>query len=265
MKRQQFFSAVLIGVCLILACTTAWGQATTGAILGNVKDTSGGAIPGVAVVATNIDTGFSREATSDATGHFVIQYLPVGTYRLEVELAGFKRFVQTGIVVGIDRNARIDPVLEVGEVSESVEVTSDAPLVDTAKTVLGQTVSNDEILNLPLVNRDVYDLLSITAGVQNNASSNAFGPPGFEVSVYGSSNAGTGGVNYTLDGGTSIRACATRATPRRTRTPFRNCGSPPTCLTPSTGGTAAGWSTCSQSRAPTLSMVRSSTTSATMP
>ncbi len=213
MKRQQILRAALIGACLILVCGIAWGQATTGTILGNIKDQSGGGIPGVTVVATNTDTNFSRDTISDSTGHFVIQYLPVGTYRLEAEMTGFKKFVQAGIVVGIDRNARIDPVLQVGEVNETVEVTSDAPLVDTAKTVLGQTVSNSEILNLPLVNRNVYDLLSITAGVQNSASSNAFGPPGFEVSVYGSPNAGTGGVNYTLDGGTSIMSLRNTGNP----------------------------------------------------
>ncbi|RPJ62849.1 MAG: TonB-dependent receptor, partial [Acidobacteria bacterium] len=213
MKRQQIFGAALVGACLVLACVSAWGQATTGTILGNVKDQTGAAIPGVGVVATNIDTNFSRDTISDSTGHFFIQYLPVGTYRLEAELVGFKKFVQAGIVVGIDRNARIDPVLQVGEVNETVEVTSDAPLVDTAKTVLGQTVGNAEILNLPLVNRNVYDLLSITAGVQNTASSNAFGPPGFEVSVYGSPNAGTGGVNYTLDGGTSIMSLRNTGNP----------------------------------------------------
>jgi hypothetical protein len=213
MKRQHIPRVILIGIGLILSCAVAWGQATTGTILGNVKDASGGAIPGVGVQATNTETNFSRSTMSDETGHFVIQYLPVGTYRLEVELVGFKKFVQTGIVVGIDRNARIDPVLEVGEVTQSVEVTSDAPLVDTAKTVLGQTVSNAEILNLPLVNRNVYDLLNITAGVQNNSSSNSFGPPGQEVSIYGSPNAGTGGVNYTLDGGTSIQSLRNTGNP----------------------------------------------------
>ncbi len=132
MKRQHIvFGAALIGVCLVLVCVSAWGQATTGSILGNVKDPSGAAIPGVAVVATNIDTNFSRDTISDSTGHFVIQYLPVGTYRLEVELTGFKKFVQAGIVVGIDRNARIDPVLQVGEVNETVEVTSDGEVSHT--------------------------------------------------------------------------------------------------------------------------------------
>ena len=99
------------------------------------------------VVATNMDTGFTRRATSDNTGHYTIQFLPVRTYRLEVETAGFKKFLQTGIVLEVARNARIDPMLQVGTLSESVQVTADAPLVDTTKVALGQTVNNSEILN----------------------------------------------------------------------------------------------------------------------
>ncbi len=121
--------------------------------------------------------------------------------------------MQSGIVLEVDRNARIDPVLEIGAVTESVQVTSDAPLVDTTKVALGQTVSNAEILNLPLVGRDVYGLLSVTAGVQDNESTNAFGPPGQQVSVYGSSNAGTGGVNFTLDGGMSVQSLRNTGNP----------------------------------------------------
>jgi hypothetical protein len=198
---------------LLLACAAAWGQATTATILGNVKDPSGASIPGIEVVATNMDTGFSRRATSDETGHYMIQFLPVGTYRLEVEAAGFKKFQQIGIVLEVDRNARIDPTLQVGALSDSIQVTSDAPLVDTAKVALGQTVNNTEILNLPLIGRDVYGLLSITAGVQNNEAVNDFGPPGERVSVYGSPNAGTGGVNFTLDGGMNVQSLRNSGNP----------------------------------------------------
>jgi hypothetical protein len=201
------------GLCLILAVAAAWGQATTASILGTLKDSTGAAVPGITVVATNLETNFSRSAVSDEVGHYTIQFLPVGTYRVEAEAPGFKRFVQTGIVLEVDRNARIDPVLEVGAVTESIHVTADAPLVDTTRVALGQTVTNTEILNLPLVGRDVYGLLSVTPGVQNNESTNAFGPPGQQVSVYGSSNAGTGGVNFTLDGGQNIQSLRNTGNP----------------------------------------------------
>jgi hypothetical protein len=213
MKRQIQVRVAVAGLCLILACAAAWSQATTATVLGTVKDSTGASVPGAKVTAINTDTNFSRLAISDPTGHYMVQFLPVGTYRLEVEAAGFKKFVQSGIVLEVDRNARIDPALEIGAVTESVQVTSDAPLVDTTKVALGQTVSNAEILNLPLVGRDVYGLLSVTAGVQNNESTNDFGPPGQRVSVYGSSNAGTGGVNFTLDGGMSVQSLRNSGNP----------------------------------------------------
>ena len=213
MKRLFRFRLAIAGLCLSLFASAAFGQATTATILGNVRDSSGAAMPGVAVTATNLATNFSRSAKSDETGYYLIQFLPVGTYRVEVEAQGFKKFVQSGIVLDVDRNARVDTVLQVGAVTESVQVTADAPLVDTTKVALGQTVNNAEILNLPLVGRDVYGLLSITPGVQNNESTNAFGPPGQQVSVYGSSNAGTGGVNFTLDGGQSVQSLRNTGNP----------------------------------------------------
>lgn len=178
MKRQLQFFAAVAAFCLFVGCVTASGQATTGTILGTVKDSSGAAMPGINVTATNANTNFARTAVSGPTGHFEIQYLPVGTYRVEVSATGFKKFVQTGIVIAVDRNARIDPVMHVGSVTESIEVIADAPLVDTTKTALGQTVSNAEINNLPLVNRDVYGLLNMTAAVSHSAATNSFGPRG---------------------------------------------------------------------------------------
>ena len=212
MERGYRVRAAIAGLYLALAAA-AWGQATTANILGLVKDGSGALVPGATVTATNTDTNFAKSAASDESGHYVIQYLPVGAYRVEVSAQGFKRFVQSGVVLEIDRNARIDAVLELGSLTESVQVTSDAPLVDTTRASLGQTVSNAEILNLPLVGRDVYGLLSMTAGVQNNSSTNAFGPPGQQVSVYGSANAGTGGVNYTLDGGMNVQSLRNTGNP----------------------------------------------------
>ncbi|MPZ19479.1 MAG: hypothetical protein GEV06_16405 [Luteitalea sp.] len=101
----------------------------------------------------------------------------------------------------MNRSARVDPALAVGTAVESVEVVGDAPLVDTRHVALGRTVTQTEILNLPLVDRDVYALLDLTAGVDDSTSNNLFGIPGQETLVNGSANAGTGAVNYNLDGG----------------------------------------------------------------
>src|SRR6185503_14500877 len=84
-----------------------------------------------------------------------------------------------------------------------VSVTSDAPLVETTNATLGQTTTNAEIVNLPLVNRDVYSLLELTAGVDSTSNSNIFGSPAQNTTVNGAANSGHGSVNYYLDGGSN--------------------------------------------------------------
>lgn len=201
MRRQYF--AFVVGIAVVLFQGSALAQTTTGTIFGTVLDSTGAVVPQVEVRVTNTATNFSRTATTDESGRYQIQYLPLGTYRVEVTASGFKRFVQTGIVLEVDRNARVDPRLEVGALTESVDVRADAPLVDTTNAALGHTVSNRDIINLPLVNRDVYSLLELTPGVDSTASENDFGPQGRETSINGSANGGMGGVQYTLDGGSN--------------------------------------------------------------
>jgi hypothetical protein len=195
---------VLCGILLAAAFGRAEAQVTTGSIRGTVKDASGGVLPGVSVTAINVDTNFSRSEVTNERGEYSLQVLPPGTYRLEAELTGFKRFVQTGVEIELSRAARVDPVLEVGGATENVQVRADAPLVDTAHVALGRTVSQTEILNLPLVDRDVYALLDLTAGIDASDTTNAFGIPGQETLVNGSANTGAGSVNYSLDGGANM-------------------------------------------------------------
>jgi hypothetical protein len=179
-------------------------QGTTGNILGTVSDTTGAVIPNAQVAATNLETNFTRAAATNASGEYQIQLLPPGTYRIEVTASGFKKFAQTGVVLEVNRNARVDASLTAGAVSETVSVTSDAPLVETTNPALGQTINNQDILNLPLVNRDIYSLLELTAGVDTTfQATDNFGAPMRVTLVNGSSNAGAGSVNYSLDGGTN--------------------------------------------------------------
>lgn len=187
---------------VLLSPALLWAQATTGTIFGTVSDATGAVIPNVQVTATNTETNFSRSAMTDETGQYSVKFLPVGTYRVETSSAGFKKFSQTGIELEVNRNARVDVVLQVGTVTETIAVTSDAPLVETATPALGQTVNQQDILNLPLVNRDVYSLLELTAGVDmTSEATDNFGAPMRVTLVNGSSNAGAGSVNYSLDGG----------------------------------------------------------------
>jgi Carboxypeptidase regulatory-like domain len=200
MKRNLWtLGAGMIGALLLANPVRA--QVATGTILGNVTDTSGAAVPGATITATNLDTQFSRTTTSDESGQYSVLLLPLGNYKVDVTLDGFKNFSQTGIVLEVGRNARIDATIEPGNVSETVSVVADAPLVETASASLSRTVGQNEVLNLPLVNRDLYSLLSLTGGVTSNETSNALGGPEQNTTINGSQRGQVGSVNFQLDGG----------------------------------------------------------------
>src|SRR5689334_17291691 len=196
----------LRSVCsFLLFAATAFGQATTATISGTVADATGAAVAGAKITATEIDTNVARSVNSVADGTFSILFLPVGKYKVDIDAKGFKKFEQTGIVIDGNRNARVDAVLQLGAISETVEVKSDAPIVETTVPALGLTVTNTEIDNLPLVNRDVYTLLNLTAGVDTTSqATDNFGAPMQATLVNGSPNSGIGSVNYSLNGGSNI-------------------------------------------------------------
>ena len=127
-------STVLV-VC-VLATGVAWGQATA-QISGTVRDPSGAVLPGVEITATQTETGIARTTVTNETGFYVLASLPLGPYRLEAALAGFRTFAQSGIVLQVSSNPVIDPIMQVGQVSETVEVQANAAQVETrSMTVL---------------------------------------------------------------------------------------------------------------------------------
>jgi hypothetical protein len=138
---------------------------------------------------------------TDGAGEYALRLLPVGNYMLVVTMPGFKSYSQTGILLEVGRNARVDATIELGAVSETVSVVADSPLVDTASASLSRTVGQNEVLNLPLVNRDLYSLLSLTGGVSSNENSNSLGGPEQLTTINGSGRAQMGTVNFQLDGG----------------------------------------------------------------
>src|SRR5439155_10800549 len=115
-------------------------------ISGTVKDSSGAVLPGVEITATQTDTGISRMAVTNETGSYVLPNLPLGPYRFEATLPGFRTFVQNGIVLQVNTSPLINPVLEVGQVSEQIEVQANAALVETRSAGVGQVVENARIL-----------------------------------------------------------------------------------------------------------------------
>jgi Carboxypeptidase regulatory-like domain len=180
-----------------IACASVWAQATA-QIGGTVRDQSGAVLPGVEVTVTRTDTGIRRNAVTNETGTFVLPNLVVGPYRLEAALPGFRTFVQTGIILQVNSNAVINPVLEVGQVTESVEVQANVTQVETRSTAVGQVIENERILELPLNGRQVTDLITLSgAAVQTGSSGNQSMPGGANISIAGGLSFG---VSYALDG-----------------------------------------------------------------
>ena len=200
-QPRMFRRIAAAALAAVLLSSPSEAQIPTGNILGTVKDSQGGSIPGAGITATNEGTQYSRTATTDGTGQYALRLLPVGTYTLVVTMPGFKTFSQKGILLEVGRNARIDPVIELGALTEVVSVVGDVPLIETTSATLSRSVGEKEVMNLPLVNRDLYSLLSITGGVSSNSTGNSLGGPEQNTTINGSGNAQMGSVNFQLDGG----------------------------------------------------------------
>src|SRR5438093_414394 len=192
----------IIVLTALLACgfvSRAWAQATA-QVSGSVKDQSGAVLPGVEVTAMQTATGVKRTVLTNETGSYVLTNLAVGPYRIEAALPGFRTFVQTGIVLQVDSNPVININLEIGQVSEQVEVQADAALVETRSTGVGQVIDNVRVLELPLNGRQVTDLIILSgAAVAGGDQGTARTWPTDFISVAGGLN---DGLTYLLDGGT---------------------------------------------------------------
>jgi len=184
-------------VAMLIACGSAWAQATA-TISGTVRDQSGGVLPGVTITVTQQDTGLTRTTVSNETGSYVLPNLPLGPYRLEAMLQGFATFAQMGIVLQVNANPVINPVMGVSAVAEEVQVTGTAPLVDTRSTGVGTVVESERIVELPLNARQVTQLITLSGlAVQMNASPAFSMNTGVRISVAGGNDYG---VSYSLDG-----------------------------------------------------------------
>src|SRR5437762_6377916 len=148
MKRIVIAFSSMLFFCG-LASGVGWSQATA-QMHGSVKDQSGAVLPGVEITATQTGTGISRSTLTNETGSFVLPNLVVGPYRLEGTLPGFRTHLQTGIVLDVNSDPAINIVLEVGQVTEQVEVQANAALVETRSLGVGQVIENRRILELPL-------------------------------------------------------------------------------------------------------------------
>lgn len=152
----------LISVAIVFI-GNGYAQTITGTIMGTVRDPTGAPIPGAKVTVVNSATGLKNQADTGGNGDYVIPYLVPGTYDVNIEATGFKRFTQDKILLSVDQKARIDASLELGSLSETVLVTAASPVIQTDASSLGQVVDNLRIIELPLNGRNVFQLAGLSA------------------------------------------------------------------------------------------------------
>jgi Carboxypeptidase regulatory-like domain len=154
-----------LSLVFVLASAPLFSQTNLGRITGSVRDQSGGAMVGVSVSVTDADRGLERSAVTDAAGQYAFPGLLPGRKTIKAEAQGFKAFEQSGVVLEVAQDARLDIVMQPGAVNETVRVTEAPPLLDTTSAELGGTIQNQVINDLPLNGRNFENLLDLRPGV----------------------------------------------------------------------------------------------------
>ncbi len=186
--RTRWTAVCLVAALSLLLPALLPAQGTAGRIIGRVADASGAVLANVKVTLVNEGTNVSRDATTNSGGDYDLVEVPVGTYRLEFNLTGFKRNIRRGIALDINQVITLNMTMQVGAAQEVVDVTSEAPLVETTSTQLGAVVGERAVSELPLNSRDTYQLLQLQPGVMSTVGSS-------NTIVYGSDRAGAVSVN----------------------------------------------------------------------
>src|ERR1019366_3879613 len=201
-------------VTLLLASTLLLAQGGgTAQISGTVRDAAGLAVPGAEIQATQTDTGVTRTAQSAADGSFSLPSLPIGPYRLQVGKAGFTSYVQTGIVLQVDSNPTVDASLKVGSVTERVEVTADAAMVETHSTGVGQVVDQQRVVELPLNGRNDLMLIFLGGGATTAPPGNLNSTKNYPTVVISVAGGLANGLTFLLDGSTHNDPFSNQALP----------------------------------------------------
>jgi len=143
-NRMLFVCAVL----LLFSAAVCWSQVaeTRGSITGRVTDPQGAVIPGATVVVTNVDNNLTQRTSTNETGYFEVSFLVAGKYTVSAEAAGFKKTVRSGLELAVAGRLDIQFELQIGQIAETVEVTAEAPLLDTATASGGRVIDNRQIM-----------------------------------------------------------------------------------------------------------------------
>ena len=152
-------------VFLFALSTLTWAQSSTTSVRGTVTDKSGAAVANAKVTVSNPAQALVRTVQSGPEGTYEFVQLPPGSYQISVEMEGFRRYEQKGIQLLVNTPSTLNPTLDVGTGTETVEVTSEAPAVNTTDATIGNAFSEHQVKELPLEGRNVPDLLSLQNGV----------------------------------------------------------------------------------------------------
>lgn len=196
-------SRFCLSVLLVLALPVAMyaqSNAVDAAVQGYVFDASNGAIPNAQAVLTNIATGISMQTAADGSGYYRFPLVPVGTYSLTVSATGFEKITQKNVVLNVGQEARLDVTLPVGNATEAVEVQASSEILDTGTSTIGAVLDRQEVENLPIVARQVYNFLLLAPGVMGVPSS-TFGTTYFTFGGNERSQWNLDGLDDTQHGG----------------------------------------------------------------
>ena len=191
---RRYFVACVFAV--LFGVAPGYAQQGTTEVRGRVLDAQGGVLPGATVTVRNQDTGMFRETVSSNDGTFLVTGIVPGRYEIAAELQGFKKFVRRDMVLEIGNTASIDLPLEVGQMSETVNVSADTPLVDVTSKEVGGNITGRELVDLPSINRNFIGFIGLLPGIVPSISTESFGSD--SISVNGADPRNN---NYMLDGG----------------------------------------------------------------
>ena len=193
---------LLLALAFFLAPSFSFGQTLNASLSGTVTDSSGAVIPGTSVTAINTATGIATKTTSDAAGSYTFPSLPAGNYDLTFQKEGFTETVQHGVILQVDQHPILNSTLNVGSVSQEVEVVSQVPIVSTETATVGTVIDTRQVVDLPLNLREFGSLATLVPGaITDNGgfASSTFGSP-FSQTSYNSNGNRSSSNNFLIDG-----------------------------------------------------------------
>jgi hypothetical protein len=198
-----WFRSALIALLMIPALLAQQGRGT---VSGTVTDAQGASVPNVTVEIRNVDTNAVFRAVTNETGFYTAPGLAVGNYEVTAEITGFKKTVRTGIILEVDQKAAVNLTIEIGQVTERVQVVGDAPLVDVSSATVGKVVENRRIQELPLNGRNALALAMFTPGVRTSVGPTygGFTDRGVRISTMSINNSPGGMNGQLLDGNHNV-------------------------------------------------------------